>query len=197
MTDHPSSVEESSTPVTAPLQYDRMMVVLHWVLAIGLIAQLGLGVWMEDLPKEPPGYRAQWFNLHKSIGLCLGFLILWRLGWRVTHSVPAPVNPIDSWQQKLSTWAHRLMYLCMFLMPVTGFMGSSFSPYPVKFFGWALPKWFAPDPDLKSFFAEAHETSADIFMCLLALHFAAVLWHMFVKRDGLIKRMTWGRANPD
>jgi cytochrome b561 len=29
------------------------------------------------------------------------------------------------------------------------------------------------------------------------LHFAAVFWHMFVKRDGLLKRMTWGRANPD
>ena len=67
MTDNPSSVEESSTPVTAPMQYDRMLVVLHWVLAIGLIAQLGLGIWMEELPKEPPGYRAQWFNIHKSI----------------------------------------------------------------------------------------------------------------------------------
>ncbi len=197
MTDNTSPIEESSTPVTAPLQYDRMLVVLHWVLAIGLIYQLGLGLWMEDLPKEPPGYRAQWFNLHKSIGLCLGFLILWRLGWRVTHSVPAPVNPLDSWQQKLATWAHRLIYLSMLLVPITGFLGSSFSAYPVKFFGWVLPKWVEPDPDLKSFFSEAHELSAFIFMCLLLLHFAAVFWHMFVKRDGLIKRMAWGRASPD
>ena len=197
MTDNPSTVVEPLTPASTPLQYDRMLVVLHWVLAIGLIYQLGLGLWMEDLPKEPPGYRAQWFNLHKSIGLCLGFLILWRLGWRVTHSVPAPVNPLDSWQQKLATWAHRLIYLSMLLVPITGFLGSSFSAYPVKFFGWVLPKWVEPDPDLKSFFAEAHEISADLFMCLLALHFAAVLWHMFVKRDGLLKRMTRGRANPD
>ena len=62
-------------------QYDKMMVVLHWVLALALIAQWALGNWMVDLPKEPPGYRAGWFNLHKSLGLVMGLVILWRLGW--------------------------------------------------------------------------------------------------------------------
>ena len=93
-----------------PVQYDRMMVVLHWLLAMGLLYQLGLGLWMDDLPKEPVGERAQWFNLHKSIGLCLGMLILWRLGWRITHSVPAPVNPAPYWQQKTSALTHWSMY---------------------------------------------------------------------------------------
>jgi len=197
MTDNNNLVDDQTLPATLPLQYDRMMVILHWVLAVGLIAQLGLGFWMADLPKEPVGYRAQWFNIHKSIGLCLGLLILWRLGWRVTHSVPASLDHVEVWKQKLATWNHRLMYLCMLLMPITGFIGSSFSAYPVKFFGWPLPKLWAPDPELKSIFSEVHETSADIFMCLMALHFAAVLWHVLIKHDGLLKRMTWGRASTD
>ena len=183
--------------VTPPVQYDRMLVALHWLLAMGLIAQLGLGLWMDDLPKEPVGYRAQWFNLHKSIGICLGLLILWRLGWRITHSVPASVNLPGTWQDKLSTLTHRAMYLCMLLMPLSGFLGSNFSPYPVKFFGVALPRWFSPDPDLKSLLSEVHELTATLFMALVALHFAAVLWHVLVKRDGLLQRMTWGRAHHD
>ena len=60
-------------------RYNRVMVLLHWALALGLIAQLGLGLWMEEIPKDPPGVRAYWFNLHKSIGILLGFLVLWRL----------------------------------------------------------------------------------------------------------------------
>jgi cytochrome b561 len=191
---HPN-METPATP--APVQYDRMMVVLHWLLALGLIYQLGLGLWMDELPKEPVGYRAQWFNLHKSIGMCLGLLILWRLGWRVTHSVPVSANASGTWQHKLSLLTHRAMYACMFLMPLSGFLGSNFSQYPIKFFGWALPKWFAPDPDMKSLLSEVHELTATVFMALVALHFAAVLWHVWVKRDGLLRRMAWGRANHD
>ncbi|NBW55162.1 MAG: cytochrome b [Betaproteobacteria bacterium] len=178
---------------TAPVTYDRMLVVLHWVLALGLIAQLGLGVWMEDIPKDPPGIRAQWFNLHKSIGICLGLLILWRLGWRVTHSVPAPPLGVGSFFQKLGTWNHRLLYLCMVVLPVSGYLGSSFSPYPVKFFGMALPKLWGPSPEGKEFFSELHELAADVLMTLIALHVLAALWHQFVKRDGLLARMGWSR----
>jgi cytochrome b561 len=178
-----------------PVQYDRMMVVLHWLLAMGLLYQLGLGLWMDDLPKEPVGERAQWFNLHKSIGICLGLFILWRLGWRITHSVPAPVNPAPSWQHKTSTLTHWSMYACMLLLPITGFAGSNFSAYPVKFFGIELPKLFEPDPALKSLMSESHEWLASIFMTLVLLHFLAALWHGWVKRDGLLRRMAWGRAD--
>jgi cytochrome b561 len=136
---------------TAPVTYDRMLVVLHWVLALGLIAQLGLGVWMEDIPKDPPGIRAQWFNLHKSIGICLGLLILWRLGWRVTHSVPAPPLGVGSFFQKLGTWNHRLLYLCMVVLPVSGYLGSSFRLTPSSSLAWLCQSFGAHHPRAKNF----------------------------------------------
>ena len=40
---------------------------------------------MQEIPKQPPGLRADAFNLHKSIGLCLLALMLFRLGWRIAH----------------------------------------------------------------------------------------------------------------
>jgi cytochrome b561 len=179
--------------VNLPLQYDRMLVVLHWVLAIGLFYQLGLGLWMEDIPKDPPGVRAEWFNLHKSIGICLGFLILWRLGWRVTHSVPAPPIGNTDFQNKLSQWAHRLLYVCMVILPVSGFMGSSFSQYPVKFFGFPWPKLWEPSPEGKELFSTIHEVTAFVMMIIIILHISAAVWHQWVKRDGLLSRMGWSR----
>lgn len=178
---------------TAPVHYDRMLVVLHWVLALGLISQLGLGLWMEDIPKDPPGLRAQWFNLHKSIGICLGLLILWRLGWRLTHSVPLPPKDLSSVQNALATLNHRLLYACMLAMPISGFAGSNFSAYPVKFFGLVLPKLWEPWPEAKEILSEVHEITGLVMMVLIGLHLLAAVWHQFVKRDGLLKRMGWSR----
>ena len=188
-----SSHVEPLSDAPLPLQYDRMLVVLHWVLVIGLFYQLGLGLWMEDIPKDPPGVRAQWFNLHKSIGICLGLLILWRLGWRVTHSVPAPPIGNTEFQNKLSKWVHRVLYVCMVVLPVTGFLGSSFSQYPVKLFGLALPKLWEPWPEGKELFSEIHEVTAFVMMILIILHISAAVWHQWVKRDGLLSRMGWSR----
>ena len=188
-----SSNVEPLSDANLPLHYDRMLVLLHWVLAIGLFYQLGLGLWMEDIPKDPPGIRAEWFNLHKSIGICLGFLILWRLGWRITHSVPAsPIGNTD-FQNKLSQWAHRALYVCMVVLPVSGFMGSNFSPYPVKFFGVPLPKLWEPSPEGKELFSEIHEVTAFVMMIIIILHISAAVWHQWVKRDGLLSRMGWSR----
>jgi cytochrome b561 len=83
----------------------------------------------------------------------------------------------------------------MLLLPITGFAGSNFSAYPVKFFGIELPKLFDPDPALKSLMSDSHEWLASIFMTLVLLHFLAALWHGWVKRDGLLRRMAWSRAD--
>ena len=187
------SVTDASGDAPMPLKYDRMLVLLHWVLAMGLFYQLGLGLWMEDIPKDPPGVRAEWFNLHKSIGICLGFLILWRLGWRVTHSVPAPPIGNTEFQNKLSQWVHRLLYVCMVILPLSGFMGSSFSAYPVKFFGLPLPKLWEPSPEGKELFSTIHEVTAFLMMIVIILHISAAVWHQWVKRDGLLSRMGWSR----
>ena len=173
-------------------RYNRVMVLLHWALALGLIAQLGLGLWMEEIPKDPPGVRAYWFNLHKSIGIVLGFLVLWRLGWRVTHSVPPQLPNTPDWQAKVAKLNHGLMYVVMVMLPVSGFLGSSFSPYPVKFFGLVLPRFWEAQPDFKSVLSEVHELAAFALIALVVLHLLAVVWHTVVKKDGLLSRMRWG-----
>jgi cytochrome b561 len=173
-------------------RYNRVMVALHWLLALGLIAQFGLGLWMEEIPKDPPGVRAYWFNLHKSIGLLLTLFVLWRMGWRVAHAAPADLPATPIWQVKLAKLVHGLMYLLMLLIPVTGFLGSSFSQYPVKFFGLVLPRLWEAQPELKEILAEVHENTAWILAALVALHLLAVIWHTAVKKDGLLNRMRWG-----
>jgi cytochrome b561 len=69
-------------------RYHPVSIALHWLIVLFVLAQLALGWWMIDIPKSPPGPRAWWFNLHKSIGLTIGVLMLARLGWRLSHAAP-------------------------------------------------------------------------------------------------------------
>ena len=34
---------------------------------------------------------------------------------------------------------HVLLYVCLFVQPLTGYLGSAYSGYPVEFFGLMLP----------------------------------------------------------
>jgi cytochrome b561 len=172
----------------AASRYTLIAIALHWLLAIGLLYQLGLGVWMEDIPKSPPGIRAEWFNWHKSIGMVLGLLIVLRGMWRLTHRPPELPTSLPRWQTWAATANHTLLYVCMVAMPVSGFLGSSFTPYPIKFFGTALPRLWEPSADLKGVFSAIHTTCSDVFMFAIAAHIMAALWHA-LRRDGILKRM--------
>jgi cytochrome b561 len=169
-------------------RYTHIAIVLHWLLAIGLIYQLGLGLWMEDIPKTPPGLRAEWFNWHKSIGIVLGLLIVLRGLWRLTHRPPALPDSMSVWQKRAAHANHALLYVCMMVMPLSGFLGSSFTAYPIKFFGTPLPRLWEASADLKEVFGALHTASSYVLMVTIAVHILAALLHI-IRRDDIAKRM--------
>jgi len=168
--------------------YGRIAISLHWLLAALILYQLVLGWWMIDLPKAPVGLRAGWFNWHKSWGLVIGLLMCLRLIWRMLHPVQVDGLRLSLWQLMLSKLNHLALYLCILLMPLSGFLGSNFTPYPVKFFGWALPRFLEPSADLKAVCSSVHESTAYTLMVLVTLHLLGALWHA-IKRDGILSRM--------
>jgi len=178
-----TALEEASRP-----HYHRVAIALHWLLAIALIYQLGLGIWMDGVPKSPPGLRAEWFNWHKSVGMLLGLLIVLRALWRLTHVRPAWPEAMPRWQQRAAGVSHALLYACMVVMPLSGFLGSSFTKYPIKFFGTPLPRLWEADPDLKTLLSAVHTGASYVFMALIALHVVAALGHA-LRRDGVFSRM--------
>lgn len=185
-------MENNTTPVIeAPepsTRYTSLAIALHWLLAVGLVYQLWLGVWMGDIPKTPPGLRAEWFNWHKSIGLVLALLIVLRALWRLAHRPPELPDTMPTWQ----TWAakvnHAVLYVCMVAMPLSGFLGSSFTAYPIKFFGHPLPRLWDASAELKEVFGGIHTACSYLFMLAIAAHIFAALLHA-MRRDGIAKRM--------
>src|SRR2546422_9125837 len=60
----------------------RTAVALHWIVAITVLGMIGLGLWMINLPKDAGPFRAEMYNLHKSIAITLGLINSARIAWR-------------------------------------------------------------------------------------------------------------------
>jgi cytochrome b561 len=176
-----------SSSIHSTSHYSRVAIALHWLLAVALIYQVVLGWWMLGLPKTPPGLRAGWFNLHKSVGISIAIVVLVRLAWRMGHG-PAPAEGLPAWQQRAAWWSHALLYSCMLGLPLSGYLGSAFSGYPVRYYGAALPAWTPTWPAGKQAMASLHLGLVWLFMGLVTLHVAAALWHWH-RRDGVAARM--------
>lgn len=173
----------------APPRYTGAAIALHWAMVPLVLAQIALGWWMIGLPGEPPGVQAPWYNLHKSLGMTLGLLLLLRLAWRIRHSPPPLPERIPPWRRRAARASHFLLYACLLVMPLSGSLGSSFSGYPIRYFGWKLPGWGWSAPALKELFGTIHYVTVWILMALIALHAAAALRHLLVDRDGVFWRM--------
>ncbi|MDR7095772.1 cytochrome b [Hydrogenophaga laconesensis] len=169
-------------------QHDRFSVLLHWLMAALLIAQLGLGLWMIELPKDNTGARAWWFNVHKSMGMLLGMLILLRVCWAVVRPRVVPLD-MPRGKQLLACGSHRLMYVLMLVAPLSGFLGSVFSPYPIRFFGARLPRLAEPWEGAKEVLSVVHLWAVYSLLFLVALHLIAFVHHQFILKDNLIRRM--------
>lgn len=179
---------------TDPTQYTTVAKILHWLIGLGVIVQIGFGWWMINLPKGVGTVRVDAFNLHKSIGITLGLLIMFRVAWRLMHKAPALPASVPNWQVSAAKASHFLLYGCMLVMPVSGYLGSSFTKYPVKYFGMTLPHWGWDWPLAKTILSQIHYGCVILFIVLIAVHLAAALKHAFIVRDGVFQRMWFGRS---
>ena len=161
------------------------------MIAALVIVQFAWGWSMQEIPKQPPGLRADAFNVHKSIGLLLLALMLVRLGWRLGHR-PPPLDGLPPWQRALATATHRLLYVALIVQPVAGYLGSVFSGYPVKWFGVTLPAWGWASVPIKDAMSTIHLVNSFVLLGLVLLHIAGALTHA-LGGDGYVRRMLWPR----
>jgi cytochrome b561 len=171
-------------------RYTRVAVLLHWLVAALLLAEFVHGWWMQEIPKQPAGIRADAFNMHKSVGLLLLALVLFRLGWRIAHRPPI-LLPVPRWQAILAKANHVVLYAMMFAMPLSGYLGSVFSGYPIKWFGLVLPAWGWADPAVKDLMSNVHLATSWILLASTSLHVAGTIKHALAG-ERVMARMSFG-----
>lgn len=174
------------------MRYDAVAVTLHWVTALCIIAMIPLGFFMGDLPIS---IRFDAYAVHKSLGLTVLGLSIFRLIWRLLNPPPALPAGMKPYERMLAKTTHWLFYALIVAMPLSGWlMVSASRKYPTVYF-WLGEVPFIPMPmgiDGKAtsdMFRQYHELLAYGALVLIVLHVGAALKHHLVLKDDVLRRM--------
>jgi cytochrome b561 len=187
-------VDSGSPLPDVPERYGRVAITLHWLIAALIAAQIAFGWFLGEVPRGTP-MRGFYVNLHKSTGLTIALLIVLRLGWRLTHRPPPLPSFMPAWERVASRVSHLALYVCMLVMPASGYIASNFSKFGVKLFNVVLlPPWGVDDKRIYAVFNTMHIVTSYLFVGLIALHVLAAVRHAF-RRDGVFARMLPSRLS--
>lgn len=181
--------------------YGLVAILLHWIVALGFLAAY-MAVyyrhWFTE-DKTPENWTA--LQLHLSFGVTIAVFVVLRVIWRLMNTQPDEV-PGTRMEHAAARGMHWLLYAFMIIMPITGYMGCSvateyfsFGEIP-KFSDTALFKTLVAD-GLGMTFEEfevpvdfIHKTSgAYLVWVLVLIHAGAALYHHYVRKDAVLKRM--------
>lgn len=168
--------------------YTPLARLLHWLMAILLIAMLALGFYMSGLRLSPE--KLQLYSWHKWAGVTAFLLVLIRLLWRVTHRPPPLPQGMPRGEQLMAHAGHGLLYLLMLAIPMTGWLMSSAKGFQTVWFGLLpIPDLLQKDRELGDLLAEVHEALNFLLIAIAVGHVGAALKHHFINRDDVLLRM--------
>ena len=176
--------------MTKVTRYHPALVALHWLLAILIIAALALGALvMAKLPNSDP-HKLEALRSHMTGGTLILLLMLARLFVRRRTAHPAPATAGHPFLDRVARLSHRLFYVAVFGMAGSGIVMALQTrlPWVVFLHEGALPADFWAFP-----VRFVHYGFSRLLMALIALHVGGALYHTLVLRDGLLKRMVFGR----
>jgi cytochrome b561 len=164
----------------------------HWLTAALVLTMMPIGIAMAtfDLGAavEDPLY-----HIHRSIGALLLIIVPLRLIYRLNH--PAPPLPADmpALQQVAAHGTHWALYVLLIVQPIIGWIATSAYRAPVLFF-WLFdlpPIWPEDRPFSEAMFT-VHRSLGIFIAALVSVHIAAALYHHFIRKDDVLKRMVSG-----
>lgn len=147
--------------------YSTLQIALHWAVALLiLVAWLSAEGAEEALEAIEDGGTVD-FVPHVAFGLAILTLVVLRLAVRLTRGAPAAPGVPGSLPVKAAAWGHRVIYLLMIAVPLGG-----------------ISIWFGGMDN-----GDIHGLFANVLMLVVLGHTAMAIYHHYVLKDGLIRRM--------
>lgn len=157
----------------ASARYTQTQVLLHWLIAFLVAFQLLFAEYIEDLGEalgnavEPALTTLLMGQAHIWVGVALLVLMVVRVAVRIKHGAP-PEEHGAGLQVMAAKAAHVLFYAILFALPTTG-----------------IAAWFFGNEVA----GNLHGLLETAMIGLIAVHVLAVVWHQFIKKDHILKRM--------
>ena len=170
--------------------YGSISRVLHWSTAAVVLTALLLGIWISEMEVSLASIR--YFGIHKSIGFVALVLVLIRIVWHWITPPPG-IESHGVWKDRLAHAVHRLFYVCLVLMPLSGWFASSASGIDTVLFNeFTLPRIAPVSTGVEDFGFRVHAATGTVLIALIVLHVAGAFYRALVLKDGTIARMLRG-----
>ena len=167
-------------------RYDAVAMALHWLTLALVLTQFTLALTWGDFARPT---RHLMVVAHMSFGILLGAAVCARIVWRLIpgHQMP----PADSGVAELAAKAvHYLLYAMLLAEFVLGFVLRWSGNEAMSCFGVAIPSPMTPlSKPAHGFIGDLHEWNGYAIVALAGAHAAAALFHHFVLRDNVLRRM--------
>lgn len=174
-------------------RYGVLTKLFHWLVFIGFVMQYFVAAIMLRIAQSESFWgftQGMLYNWHKSVGLIIFGIVICRYLWRRFTNLPNWAAGLSSGEKNYIHWVERILYICMFVMPISGYTFVMAGGYGVHFFGvYHLPnpigkvEWLALLAEYTHYF-----TAITIVLAWLA-HMGLVVKRQFVNRDGYLRRM--------
>ena len=170
-------------------KYGLIAKVIHWLVALTVIGLFAVGLWMVELD-----YYSAWYTkapyYHKSVGIVLAMIMLFRLAWKFANISPNPVSNHSAREVLGAKIAHWLFYILILMMIISGYLISTADDRSIEVFGVfevpALGSVFENQEDTAGLI---HEWLAYVLIALASFHALAALKHHVLDKDDTLKRM--------
>lgn len=181
----------------SPTAYGTITKTFHWSIALLILALIPLGIIANQLPfdtNEALAQKAFLFSIHKTLGIVVFVLAVFRILWAMTQTKPVPIHPDRRAETYLAHLVHWLLYGSLVLVPLTGWIHHAstegFAPIWLPI-GQNLP--FVPESArLAEIAAALHIIFERVLAASILLHVAGALKHAVLDRDGTLARMWFG-----
>ena len=170
-------------------RYGRVSRIVHWTTAFLFLALIPIGIFASMIPLDSAFIRP-YFVVHKTLGLAVFALLLFRLFWNRQSQRPALDASLKPAERK---WAHRvhvILYGMMIAIPVTGYMMTTLHGFGTYIFEWEIPALFTKSKTYVIWGGFHKYLLHYLLYVVLGAHILGALKHHFVdKQADALKRM--------
>ncbi|SNC66564.1 cytochrome b561 [Marinobacter sp. es.048] len=169
--------------------YGLVAITIHWLVALAVFGLFWLGYWMVDLSYYDDWYRRA-PDIHRSIGILLLMVMLFRVFWRVGNVSPEPLPGHKRWEVRSAHMAHLLLYVLIFVAMVSGYLISTADGSSISVFDWfEVPSVTGQIKGMEDIAGTVHYWSTWAIVCLAVVHAAGAFKHHLLDRDRTLRRM--------
>jgi cytochrome b561 len=182
-------------------RYGRIAMLLHWAVAL-----MFLGLYVSV-------YFRQWFttggtdinmsalHIHLSLGITVAVFVFLRIIYKIWDRQPEEVEG-SKWEHFAAKVGHYSLYAIMIIIPLTGYFGTGLGAdyfflfelpkfqetqlYNLVVMNWMGLTWEQFEPPIDFIHKQG---GATIVWMLILIHILAALYHHYIKKDNVLRRM--------